>query len=117
MVFFSVEVNSDESISYHFPFKSHMHAKGFPSHFLSKFCGSVFVLCLLFSLLSINLVFCADSHNNDQVGKSVAIIVGVFGGLAVLVVLLSICKKAAGKHFTKKIVILVMKILPPILYI
>lgn len=38
----------------------------------------------------------SDSHNNDQVGKSVAIIVGVFGGLAVLVVLLSICKKAAG---------------------
>ncbi|XP_058753052.1 plasmodesmata-located protein 8-like [Vicia villosa] len=37
-----------------------------------------------------------DSHNDDQVGKSVAIIVGVFGGLAVLVVLLSICKKAAG---------------------
>jgi hypothetical protein len=47
------------------------------------------------------MVFCADSHNNDQVGKSVAIIVGVFGGLAVLVVLLSICKKAAGNHFTK----------------
>ena len=61
-------------------------------------------------MLSINLVFCADSHNNDQVGKSVAIIVGVFGGLAVLVVLLSICKKAAGNHFTKKIVILIMKI-------
>ncbi|KAK7373286.1 hypothetical protein VNO80_06686 [Phaseolus coccineus] len=39
----------------------------------------------------------SDSSNNDQVGKSVAIIVGVFGGLAVLVVLLSICKKAAGK--------------------
>ncbi|XP_004491922.1 plasmodesmata-located protein 8 [Cicer arietinum] len=38
----------------------------------------------------------SDSHNNDEVGKSVAIIVGVFGGLAVLVVLLSICKKAAG---------------------
>ncbi|CAI8612171.1 unnamed protein product [Vicia faba] len=37
-----------------------------------------------------------DSQNDDQVGKSVAIIVGVFGGLAVLVVLLSICKKAAG---------------------
>ncbi|KAK7395641.1 hypothetical protein VNO78_16205 [Psophocarpus tetragonolobus] len=39
----------------------------------------------------------SDSSNNDQVGKSVAIIVGVFSGLAVLVVLLSICKKAAGK--------------------
>ncbi|XP_057437257.1 plasmodesmata-located protein 8 isoform X2 [Lotus japonicus] len=38
-----------------------------------------------------------DSSNNDDVGKSVAIIVGVFGGLAILVVLLSICKKAAGK--------------------
>ncbi|KAK7293273.1 hypothetical protein RJT34_16136 [Clitoria ternatea] len=37
----------------------------------------------------------SDSSNNDEVGKSVAIIVGVFGGLAVLVVLLSICKKAA----------------------
>jgi len=43
----------------------------------------------------------ADSSNNDQVGKSVAIIVGVFGGLAVLVVLLSICKKAAGKYFSE----------------
>ncbi|XP_014492539.1 cysteine-rich repeat secretory protein 15 isoform X2 [Vigna radiata var. radiata] len=39
----------------------------------------------------------SDSSDDDQVGKSVAIIVGVFGGLAVLVVLLSICKKAAGK--------------------
>ncbi|XP_027353118.1 cysteine-rich repeat secretory protein 15-like [Abrus precatorius] len=38
----------------------------------------------------------SDSSNDDQVGKSVAIIVGVFAGLAVLVVLLSICKKAAG---------------------
>ncbi|XP_061345080.1 plasmodesmata-located protein 8-like [Gastrolobium bilobum] len=38
----------------------------------------------------------SDSSNDDQVGKSVAIIVGVFGGLAVLVVLLSICKKVAG---------------------
>ncbi|KAG5125030.1 hypothetical protein JHK82_031767 [Glycine max] len=36
------------------------------------------------------------SSNNDQVGKSVAIIVGVFAGLAVLVVILSICKTAAG---------------------
>ncbi|KAL1338464.1 hypothetical protein AAHE18_10G212900 [Arachis hypogaea] len=36
------------------------------------------------------------SHNNDEVGRSVAIIVGVFTGLAVLVVLLSICKKAMG---------------------
>ncbi|KAL1291854.1 hypothetical protein HN51_060350 [Arachis hypogaea] len=36
------------------------------------------------------------SHDNDEVGRSVAIIVGVFTGLAVLVVLLSICKKAMG---------------------
>jgi len=49
-------------------------------------------------LAEVGVLF-ADSSNNDQVGKSVAIIVGVFGGLAVLVVLLSICKKAAGKHF------------------
>ncbi|CAL0304646.1 unnamed protein product [Lupinus luteus] len=35
------------------------------------------------------------SHD-DQVGKSVAIIVGVFAGLAILVILLSICKKSMG---------------------
>ncbi|KAE9592261.1 hypothetical protein Lal_00035288 [Lupinus albus] len=35
------------------------------------------------------------SHD-DQVGKSVTIIVGVFGGLAILVILLSICKKTMG---------------------
>ncbi|XP_028754117.1 plasmodesmata-located protein 8 [Neltuma alba] len=35
-----------------------------------------------------------DSSHNDQVGKSVAIIVGVLAGLAILIVLLSICRKA-----------------------
>lgn len=34
------------------------------------------------------------SSNKDQVGKSVAIIVGVLAGLAILIVLLSICRKA-----------------------
>lgn len=53
-------------------------------------------------------MFCADSHNNDEVGKSVAIIVGVFGGLAVLVVLLSICKKAAGNHFAKIVILIII---------
>ncbi|KAL4395139.1 hypothetical protein AHAS_Ahas02G0222100 [Arachis hypogaea] len=35
-----------------------------------------------------------DSSNEDQVGKSIAIIVGVVLGLAILVVVLSICKNA-----------------------
>ncbi|KAI4354834.1 hypothetical protein L6164_003666 [Bauhinia variegata] len=39
----------------------------------------------------------ADSSNNDEAGKTVAIIAGVLGGLAVLVVLLSMCRKSAGK--------------------
>lgn len=58
-------------------------------------------------------MFCVDSHNDDQVGKSVAIIVGVFGGLAVLVVLLSICKKAAGIiiYFTKFVILIIKCIL------
>ncbi|KAJ7950943.1 Cysteine-rich repeat secretory protein like [Quillaja saponaria] len=38
----------------------------------------------------------SDSSNEDQVGKSVAIIVGVVAGLAVLIVLLSFCRKAMG---------------------
>ncbi|CAL5368160.1 unnamed protein product [Camellia sinensis] len=37
-------------------------------------------------------VFC----NKDEVGKTVAIIVGVLAGLAVLIVLLSVCHKALG---------------------
>ncbi|KAI4356756.1 hypothetical protein L6164_000749 [Bauhinia variegata] len=36
----------------------------------------------------------ADSINKEQAGKTVAIIVGVLAGLAILVVVLSICKKA-----------------------
>lgn len=47
---------------------------------------------------------CADSSSNndnnnnkgDQVGKAVAIIVGSVAGLAVLVVALSVCRKATG---------------------
>ncbi|MED6122646.1 Plasmodesmata-located protein 8 [Stylosanthes scabra] len=39
-----------------------------------------------------------DSSNGDQVGKSIAIIVGVVLGLAILVVLLSICKQAMLKR-------------------
>ncbi|KAE9622072.1 putative Gnk2-like domain-containing protein [Lupinus albus] len=38
----------------------------------------------------------SGSSHDDQIGKSVAIIVGVFVGLAVLVILLSICKKTMG---------------------
>ncbi|CAL5432371.1 unnamed protein product [Camellia sinensis] len=34
--------------------------------------------------------------NKDEVGKTVAIIVGVLAGLAVLIVLLSVCHKALG---------------------
>ncbi|XP_025015807.1 plasmodesmata-located protein 8 isoform X3 [Ricinus communis] len=37
-----------------------------------------------------------DSSNEDQVGKTVAIIVGVVAGLAVLIVLLSFCRKSMG---------------------
>jgi len=39
------------------------------------------------------LCFCAESsEDDDQVGKSVAIIVGVLAGLAILVVLLNLQK-------------------------
>ncbi|KAK8565903.1 hypothetical protein V6N13_020980 [Hibiscus sabdariffa] len=34
-----------------------------------------------------------DSHHEDDMGKTVAIILGVLAGLAVLIVLLSICRK------------------------
>ncbi|QHO25120.1 Cysteine-rich repeat secretory protein [Arachis hypogaea] len=39
-----------------------------------------------------------DSSNEDQVGKSIAIIVGVVLGLAILVVVLSVCKNAMVKR-------------------
>ncbi|XP_073155932.1 plasmodesmata-located protein 8 [Henckelia pumila] len=38
----------------------------------------------------------SDSSNEDDVGKTVAIIVGVSAGVAVFVILLSFCKKAFG---------------------
>ncbi|KAF8028493.1 hypothetical protein BT93_E1190 [Corymbia citriodora subsp. variegata] len=37
-----------------------------------------------------------STNNEDQAGKTVAIIVGVVGALAVLIVLLSLCRKAMG---------------------
>jgi len=40
---------------------------------------------------------CIDSSNEDDTGKTVAIIVGVLAGIAVIIVLLSVCRKAAGK--------------------
>ncbi|KAA8520495.1 hypothetical protein F0562_014751 [Nyssa sinensis] len=39
----------------------------------------------------------ADSSNKDEAGKTVAIIVGAFAGLAILIVLLSFCRKALGE--------------------
>ncbi|OIT22099.1 PREDICTED: cysteine-rich repeat secretory protein 15 [Nicotiana attenuata] len=38
----------------------------------------------------------SDSSNDDDVGKTVAIIVGVLAGVAVFIVLLSFCRKAVG---------------------
>ncbi|XP_010098939.2 cysteine-rich repeat secretory protein 15 [Morus notabilis] len=38
----------------------------------------------------------SDSSNEDEAGKTVAIIVGVLAGIAVLIVLLSICRKTMG---------------------
>ncbi|KAL2892460.1 Cysteine-rich repeat secretory protein 15 [Bienertia sinuspersici] len=39
----------------------------------------------------------SDSTNDDdEVAKTVAIIVGIIGGIAVLIVLLSVCRKSAG---------------------
>ncbi|XP_023923574.2 plasmodesmata-located protein 8 [Quercus suber] len=38
----------------------------------------------------------SDSTSEDQVGKTVAIIVGVLAGVAVLIVLLSVCRKKMG---------------------
>ncbi len=43
----------------------------------------------------------SDSSNEDQVGKTVAIIVGVIAGLAVIIVLLSVCRKSMGKFLLK----------------
>ncbi|PON61907.1 Gnk2-like domain containing protein [Trema orientale] len=40
----------------------------------------------------------SDSSNEDDVGKTVAIIVGVLAGIAVLIVLLSICRKAMSNN-------------------
>ncbi|XP_038682633.1 plasmodesmata-located protein 8 isoform X1 [Tripterygium wilfordii] len=37
-----------------------------------------------------------DSSSDDDIGKTVAIIVGILAGLAVLIVLLSICRKSMG---------------------
>ncbi|KAL6128962.1 hypothetical protein ACLB2K_072315 [Fragaria x ananassa] len=42
----------------------------------------------------------SDSSNEDQVGKTVAIIVGVIAGLAILIVVLSVCRKTMGKFLT-----------------
>ncbi|KAK4414669.1 Plasmodesmata-located protein 8 [Sesamum alatum] len=38
----------------------------------------------------------SDSSNHDDVGKTVAIILGVVAGVAVLIVTLAVCKKALG---------------------
>ncbi|CAK9154491.1 unnamed protein product [Ilex paraguariensis] len=38
----------------------------------------------------------SDSSDKDEVGKTVAIIVGVVAGVAVVIVLLSFCRKAVG---------------------
>ncbi|KAK2650592.1 hypothetical protein Ddye_018081 [Dipteronia dyeriana] len=38
----------------------------------------------------------SDSSHEDQAGKTVAIIVGCLAGLAILIVILSICRKAMG---------------------
>ncbi|KAJ9171249.1 hypothetical protein P3X46_014640 [Hevea brasiliensis] len=40
--------------------------------------------------------FASDSSNEDQVGKTVAIIVGIIAGIAVIIVLLSVCRKSMG---------------------
>ncbi|KAM1262573.1 hypothetical protein ACFX13_028357 [Malus domestica] len=42
----------------------------------------------------------SDSSNEDNAGKTVAIIVGAVAGLAVLIVLLSVCRKTMGKQNT-----------------
>ncbi|CAK7347882.1 unnamed protein product [Dovyalis caffra] len=38
----------------------------------------------------------SDSSNDDDVGKTIAIIVGILAGLAILIVLLSFCRKTMG---------------------
>ncbi|XP_073288630.1 plasmodesmata-located protein 8 isoform X1 [Primulina huaijiensis] len=47
----------------------------------------------------------SDSSNEDDVGKTVAIIVGVSAGVAVFIVLLSFCKKALGKQLNSSLLI------------
>lgn len=65
---------------------------------------SSLVLILLIFRVIIENPFCfwclqikIDSSNNDDVGRTVAIIVGSVAGFAVLIVLLSFCRKAVGK--------------------
>lgn len=58
------------------------------------------IISLCYSINSHYLLLwgiCIDSTSEDQVGKTVAIIVGVLAGLAVLIVLLSVCRKKMGK--------------------
>ncbi|KAF3492800.1 hypothetical protein DY000_02056752 [Brassica cretica] len=42
--------------------------------------------------------FSPDPTNGDQVGKSIAIIVGVIAGFAILVILLSLCRNSMRKY-------------------
>lgn len=41
-----------------------------------------------------------DSSSEDDVGKTVAIIVGVLAGLSILIVFLSFCRRAMGRNFS-----------------
>lgn len=40
--------------------------------------------------------FVDPTHGDDEVAKTVAIIVGIIGGVAVLIVLLSLCRKSSA---------------------
>ncbi|KAG6747968.1 hypothetical protein POTOM_047859 [Populus tomentosa] len=42
----------------------------------------------------------SDSSSEDDVGKTVAIIVGVLAGLSILIVFLSFCRRAMGRNFS-----------------
>lgn len=67
--------------------------------FLEK--NEVFLLTINLSFVPISIIHNINSacygsigSNNDDVGKTVAIIVGVVAGIAVFIVLLSFCRKA-----------------------
>lgn len=63
-------------------------------------CLLLFLSPLIKTLISTAFSFeIVDSSNEDEVGKTVAIIVGVLAGVALFIVLLSFLRRTLGKLF------------------